>query len=60
MTVYELCELYIDEEEEVRIWSYKEESQVFIGTFCSALLSEYADELVGSFGIEDGIIVINI
>lgn len=60
MTVYELCEFYVDEEAEVRIWSGEEESQVFLGTFHSASLSKYADKLIGSFGIEDGVIVINI
>lgn len=60
MSVYELCELYIDESEEMTIWSNESEQVVFEGTFKEAATSQYADELIGSFGIEYGKICINI
>jgi hypothetical protein len=60
MTVYDLCNAYIDGSDEVEIWSIDKEETVFKGTHDEALYTEYAGEEVGSYGIENGIIVINI
>ena len=61
ITVFDLCSLYIEYDEEVVIWSIQEEKEVFRGTFSEAMYSsEFADHTVGSFGIENGIICINI
>ena len=61
MTVYELCSLYIESGEVMTIYSMEKNETVFRGTFAQAMFSEYySDEEVGSFGIEDGIICINI
>ena len=60
MTVRELCELYIESEETMTIFSMEEERTVFEGSFNEAMYSDYSEEEVGSFGIEDGMICINI
>ena len=61
ITVFDLCSLYIEYDEEVVIWNIQEEKEVFRGTFSEAMYSsEFADYTVGSFGIENGIICINI
>lgn len=60
MTVYELSDLYIESTEEMEIWNGSTEKTVFKGSFDEAKESDYAECEVGSFGIEDGIIVINI
>ncbi|MDE5965853.1 MAG: hypothetical protein K2G89_03380 [Lachnospiraceae bacterium] len=60
MTVYDLANLYIESGETMQIWNLDTESTVFEGTFDEAKYSDYADCEVGSFGIENGIIVINI
>ena len=61
ITVFNLCSLYIEYDEEVVIWSVQEEKEVFRGTFSEAMYSsEFADYTVGSFGIENGIVCINI
>lgn len=60
MTVYELCELYIESGDEMTIYSMEENENVFRGTFSEAMYSEFSDEEIGSFGIEDGMICINI
>ena len=58
--VYDFCFLYIEDGENVAIWSAEEEKNVFEGTFREAMDSDYAYEEVNSFGIENGIICINI
>ena len=61
ITVFDLCSLYIEYDEEVVIWSIQEKKEVFRGTFSEAMYSsEFADYTVGSFDIENGIICINI
>lgn len=60
MTVYDLTDLYIDGMEDMQIWNGTTETTVFEGTLDEAKNSKYADYEVGSFGIENGIIVINI
>ncbi len=52
--------MYIESSESVAIYSHDEERNVFHGTYNEAYFSEYADEEICSFGIEDGIICINI
>ena len=60
MSIYEFCFLAIEECEEVSIWSIEEESEVFRGTYQDARNCIYDCEDVQSFGIENGIICINI
>ena len=61
ITVFDLCSLYIEYDEEVVIWNIQKEKEVFRGTFSEAMYSiEFADYTEGSFGIENGIICINI
>ena len=60
MTVYEVCNMYVNPYEEMCIYNYDVEKNVFEGTFDEAMDSEYADKTVFSFGIEDGKICINI
>lgn len=60
MTVYEFCELYINGSEEMEIWHNEEEKTVFRGTFNGAAYSDFCFEEITSFGIENGIIVVNI
>lgn len=60
MTVYDLADLYIESSEDMQIWDSETQETVFEGSFEESKGSEYADFEVGSFGIENGIIVINI
>lgn len=61
ITVFDLCSLYIEYDEEVVIWNVQKEKEVFRGTFSEAMYSsEFADYTVSSFGIENGIICVNI
>ena len=61
ITVFDLCSLYIEYDEEVVIWNVQKGKEVFRGTFSEAMYSsEFADYTVSSFGIENGIICINI
>lgn len=60
MTVYELADLYLENTEDMQIWNGKTEKTVFEGNFDEAKISDYAECEVGSFGIENGMIVINI
>lgn len=60
MTVYELADLYIGSKEDMQIWNGSTEKTVFEGSFDGAKRSNYAEYEVGSFGIENGMIVINI
>lgn len=61
ITVFDLCSLYIEYDEEVVIWNIQKEKEVFRGTFSEAMYSsEFADYTVGSFVIENGIICVNI
>ena len=60
MTVEQLCELYIEDTDSVRIYGLEKGEDVFEGTYREAVYSDYADEEVCSFGVEGGIICINI
>ena len=60
MTVYEMCNAYIEGGENMQIWSINKEETVFEGTFNDATYSDYSEEEVQSYGIENGIIVLNI
>lgn len=60
MTIYELCEYYIEGSDEIQIWSTDEHETVFKGTVEEAMISEYADSSICSFGVEAGTLVINI
>jgi hypothetical protein len=60
MTVYDFCNLYIEGQELVTIYSLGKECNVFEGSFNEATYSEYSEEEIASFGIECGIICINI
>lgn len=60
MTVNEMCHLYIEGGEQMQIWSIDEEKTVFDGTFYDVMTSDFSEEEVQSYGIENGIIVMNI
>ncbi len=60
MTLYELCDAYINDSEDMEIWDLEKEETVFSGSFDEAKESDYADCEIGTFGIEQGKIVINI
>lgn len=60
MTVSELCNLYIEPTETMTIFDNETGKNVFEGSFREAMQSEYSDAEIGSFGIEDGMICINI
>ena len=60
MSVYELANLYIEGSKDMQIWNGNTQETVFEGTFDEAKYSNFADCEVLSFGIEDGILVINI
>lgn len=59
-SVYDLCWLYIEDTEEMTIWDLATEKEVFKGIFNEAMFSDYSEYIVCSFGIENGIICINI
>ena len=59
-TVEDLAGLYIEGSEKVRIWDIEKEENVYTGTFNDVVYTDFAEEEVASFGIENGIIVINI
>ena len=63
--VYDLCNLYVEGTEDMRIWcAFDAENGgdgiVFEGAFDEALFSEWKNCEVASFGIENGVLVINI
>ena len=63
--VYDLCNLYVEGTEDMRIWcAFDAENGgdgiVFEGSFDDARMSEWASCEVASFGIECGTLVINI
>lgn len=58
--VGQFCGLYIEETDKVQIWSLEKEETLFEGTYRDAINSEYADEVICSFGVENGINCINI
>ena len=60
MSVYELANLYIEGSEDMQIWNGHTQVTVFEGAFDEAKYTKFADCEVLSFGIEDGILVINI
>lgn len=60
MSIYEFCSLCLCEYEEMKIYSVDDETEVFTGTFDEAMYSEFADDEVQSFEIDNGKIVINI
>lgn len=65
ITVYDLCNLYIESGETMRIWCEFDAGQggdgiVFEGTFSEAAHSDWEDCEVESFGIENGMLVVNV
>ena len=60
MTVYDLASLYINDGEEMEIYDCQKEETVFRGSFNEVIYSDFSEREVGSFGIERGIIVINV
>lgn len=59
ITVRELASMALDEDAVCQIWTLQYET-VFIGSFEEAKHSDYADMKIGSFQIEDGVLVMNI
>ena len=65
ITVSNLCNLYIEGGEMMRIWCAFDTEEgndgiVFEGTFNEAMRSDFASCEVETFGIEDDMLVINI
>lgn len=60
MTVYDLCGLYLEQSENVEIWSTSYGQTLFDGTFEDAADSGFEDCDVMSFHVEDGIVVITV
>ena len=63
--VWDLCNLHIEGTGDMKIWSASDVEKgndgiVFEGMFDEACFSEWKNCEVESFGIEDGVIVINI
>lgn len=58
MTVYDLCKLYSEQDENVEIWSTSYGRTLFNGTFEDAADSGFEDCEITSFHVEDGIVVI--
>lgn len=60
MTVCEFCELYVEQDEYIEIWSNDLQQNVFEGTYRDAANCTFSSEEVSSFGIEYGELVLNI
>lgn len=60
MTIYDLANYYINPLEEMEIWDIDNEKTLFNGSFVDVKKSKYSDCVIGTFGIENGKIVINI
>ena len=65
LTVYDLCNLYVEGRDIMVIWcEYAAEHDgdgiVFEGTFNQAIRSDWAECKVESFGIEEGTLVVNV
>ena len=61
ITVGQLCHLYIEPTDRVRLWGIEQVRTLFEGTFREAEFSAFAGETVGSFCVEkDGVICVNI
>ncbi len=60
MTVYEFCSLCISEYAEIKLYDVDNEKEVFSGTFDEAMYSEFSEEEVQSFEVDNGEITINI
>ena len=60
VTVGQFCNLYIEDTEKVQIFDLDQDKVVFEGTYPEAEESEYSEELICSFGIENGLNRINI
>lgn len=60
MNVHDFCYLAMEGTQELVIWSIEEEKEVYNGDCDEAMHCIYDCEYVQSFGIENGIIYINI
>ena len=60
MTVYELCDLILNIETNVQIFKYSEGENVFDGTADNAMNTFYANDIVTTIEVCDGILIINI
>lgn len=65
ITVYDLCNMYVESEETMRVWCAFDAEEggdgiVFDGTFNEVMVSDWASCEVDSFGIENGTLVVNI
>ena len=60
ITVAQFCGLAIYGSETVRIWSCEQDCTLWEGAYRMAEACEYADEVVCSFNVEDGILCPNI
>lgn len=60
MTVSEFCAYAIDDCQDMEIYSYKQGITVFKGTYAEAMESEFADDEVANFDIENGKFILNL
>lgn len=60
MTVYDFCSLYIEDTDDMTIWSIDTGEEIACGTVRELMYCEYSAEVVQSFGIENGILCLNI
>lgn len=61
MKVWEdLLNAYIEQSEDCELWDCELEETVYSGVIEDVYYTKYANMKVGSFGIENGILVVNI
>lgn len=60
MSVREMCQWAIEPTDDVKVWSCERGQTVYLGSYKDCATSDFADCTVQSFGIEDGILCINI
>lgn len=60
MTVSEFCSYALDDCQDMEIYSYAKGITVFKGTYAEAMESDFADDEVANFSIENGKFVLNL
>ena len=60
MSVYDLLELYIEENDDMEIYDLSNGKTVFKGTVGDCLYSDFAGCEVCSYGVENGKLVVNV
>jgi hypothetical protein len=60
MTVSDFCSLYIEDTDDATIWGLEANEEIACGTIRELMYCEYSSEIVQSYGIENGILCLNI